>query len=169
MRWYGEVFTRPEAARFGQAAWSSLTIPLLAATGATLIATAAALALVKGGRFRGRTVSIALINLALLVPEIVTAVALLIFFPTIGLATGYGTILYLGRCGGRTLPRRGDQDQLGPPLSASLQASLPKPGARKRKSCMTRSEPTSRNDPGGAAPTPAPHFLSTGIPGEAGC
>ncbi|AZL60785.1 ABC transporter permease [Tabrizicola piscis] len=93
LRWYGDVFTGPEAGRFGQAAWNSLTIALMAATAATLIATAAALAMVKGGRFRGRTASFALINLPLMVPEIVTAVALLIFFTTVGLTTGYGTIL----------------------------------------------------------------------------
>ena len=93
LRWYADVFTGPEAGRFGQAAWNSLTIALMAATAATLIATAAALAMVKGGRFRGRTASFALINLPLMVPEIVTAVALLIFFTTIGLTTGYGTIL----------------------------------------------------------------------------
>ncbi len=93
LRWYADVFTGPEAGRFGQAAWNSLTIALMAATAATLIATAAALAMVKGGRFRGRTASFALINLPLMVPEIVTAVALLIFFTTVGLTTGYGTIL----------------------------------------------------------------------------
>jgi spermidine/putrescine transport system permease protein len=93
LRWYADVFNGPESRRFGQAAWNSLTIALIAATAATLIATAAALAMVKGGRFRGRTASFALINLPLMVPEIVTAVALLIFFTTIGFTTGYGTIL----------------------------------------------------------------------------
>ncbi|CAN1534368.1 PotC ABC-type spermidine/putrescine transport system, permease component II [Paracoccaceae bacterium] len=93
LRWYGEVFTGPEASRFGQAAWNSITIALMASTAATIIATAAALAMVKGGRFRGRSASFALINLPLMVPEIVTAVASLIFFTTIGLTTGYGTIL----------------------------------------------------------------------------
>jgi spermidine/putrescine transport system permease protein len=93
LRWYGEVFTGPEAPRFGQAAWNSITIALMAATAATVIATAAALAMVKGGRFRGKSASFALINLPLMVPEIVTAVAALIFFTTIGLTTGYGTIL----------------------------------------------------------------------------
>ena len=93
LRWYVDVFTGPEATRFGQAAWNSLTLALMAATAATVIATAAALAMVKGGRFRGRAASFALINLPLMVPEIVTAVASLIFFTTIGLTTGYGTIL----------------------------------------------------------------------------
>ena len=93
LRWYADVFTGPEAGRFGQAAWNSLTLALIAATAATIIATAAALAMVKGGRFRGKSASFALINLPLMVPEIVTAVASLIFFTTIGLTTGYGTIL----------------------------------------------------------------------------
>ncbi len=93
LRWYAEVFTGPEAGRFGQAAWNSVTIALMAATAATIIATATALAMVKGGRFRGKSASFALINLPLMVPEIVTAVACLIFFTTIGLTTGYGTIL----------------------------------------------------------------------------
>ena len=93
LRWYVDVFTGPEAARFGQAAWNSITIALIAATTSTVIATAAALAMIRGGRFRGKGLTFVLINLPLLVPEIVTAVACLIFFTTIGLTTGYLTIL----------------------------------------------------------------------------
>jgi spermidine/putrescine transport system permease protein len=92
-RWYAEVFTGPEAERFGMATRNSLTIAVLASTAATLIATAASLAMVRGGRFRGKSASFALISLPLMVPEIVTAVACLIFFTIIGLKTGYGTIL----------------------------------------------------------------------------
>ena len=93
MRWYVDVFTGPEAPRFAQAAWNSLTIALIAATTSTAIATAAALAMVRGGAFRGRGLTFGLINLPLMVPEIVTAVACLIFFTTVGLTTGYMTIL----------------------------------------------------------------------------
>jgi spermidine/putrescine transport system permease protein len=93
LRWYADVFAGPEAPRFAAAAWNSLTIALLAGTAATLIATAAAVAMMRGGRFRGRPATFALINLPLLVPEIVTAVATLIFFTMIGLTTGYLTIL----------------------------------------------------------------------------
>jgi spermidine/putrescine transport system permease protein len=92
-RWYIDVFIGPEAEIFGQAAWNSLTIATLAATVATLIATAAAVAMIRGGGFRGKGLSYGLINLPLLVPEIVLAVALLIFFSTIGLTRGYLTIL----------------------------------------------------------------------------
>jgi len=92
-RWYIDVFTGPEAARFGAAAWNSITIALIAATVSTAIAVSAALAMIRGGRFKGKSATYALINLPLLVPEIVTAVATLIFFSAIGLTTGYLTIL----------------------------------------------------------------------------
>ena len=92
-RWYADVFTGPEAPRFKAAAWNSLTIAVLAATTATAIAVAAAVAMIRGGRFRGKSATFALINLPLMVPEIVVAVACLIFFSTIGLTTGYLTIL----------------------------------------------------------------------------
>jgi spermidine/putrescine transport system permease protein len=93
LRWYGDVFTGPEAERFADAAWNSLTIAVLAATASTMIATAAALAMIRGGHFRGKQATFGLINLPLMVPEIVTAVACLILFTTIGLTTGYLTIL----------------------------------------------------------------------------
>lgn len=93
LHWYVDVFTGIEADRFGKAAWNSLSIAFLAATSATLIATAAAVAMVRGGRFRGKQATFALINLPLMVPEIVIAVSTLVFFSTIGLTTGYLTIL----------------------------------------------------------------------------
>ncbi len=93
LHWYGQVFTGPEAQRFGNAAWNSITIALIAAIVSTAIATAAAVAMLRGGQFRGKSATFALINLPLLVPEIVTAVATLIFFSVIGLTTGYLTIL----------------------------------------------------------------------------
>lgn len=93
LRWYVDVFTGPEAPRFKAAAWNSLTIALIAATAATAIATAAAVAMHRAGGFRGRSLTFALINLPLMVPEIVVAVATLIFFSTVGLTPGYLTVL----------------------------------------------------------------------------
>ena len=91
--WYQEVFTGSESAKFKTAAWNSLIIAVCAATTATIIATLASLAMLRGGAFRGRPASFALINLPLMVPEIVTAVATLIFFSTIGFQRGLLTIL----------------------------------------------------------------------------
>ena len=93
LRWYADVFIGPEAPRFKAAAWNSLTIAVIAATTSTAIATAAALAMLRAGGFKGRSLTYALINLPLMVPEIVIAVASLIFFSMVGLTPGYLTIL----------------------------------------------------------------------------
>jgi spermidine/putrescine transport system permease protein len=93
LRWYADVFTGPEAPRFKAAAWNSLSIAVIAATTATAIATSAALAMLRAGGFKGRSLTYALINLPLMVPEIVIAVASLIFFSMVGLTPGYLTIL----------------------------------------------------------------------------
>lgn len=93
LRWYADVFSGPEAPRFRAAAWNSLTIAIMAATASTSIATAAALAMLRAGRFKAKSLTFAMINLPLMVPEIVTAVATLIFFTMIGFTTGYLTIL----------------------------------------------------------------------------
>lgn len=92
-RWYADVFTGPESGKFKAAAWNSFVIAITAATVSTTIATLAATAIVRGGRFRLRTLSFGLIALPLMVPEIVTAVATLIFFNAIGFDRGIMTIL----------------------------------------------------------------------------
>ena len=93
LRWYGEVFYGLEAAKFKQAAFNSLIIAISAAIISTCFATSAALAMLRSGSFRGKAASFALINLPLMVPEIVTAVATLIFFNSIGFDRGVSTIL----------------------------------------------------------------------------
>lgn len=93
LRWYKEVFFGIESAKFKTAAWNSLTIAFMAGVCATVIATSAAVGMIRSGSWRGKTGSYALLGLPLLVPEIVTAVATLIFFSTIGFRTGYATIL----------------------------------------------------------------------------
>lgn len=93
LRWYADVFTGPESEKFKVAARNSFLIAIVAASLATAIATLAATAIVRGGRFRLRTVSFGLISLPLMVPEIVTAVATLIFFNAIGVTRGLTTIL----------------------------------------------------------------------------
>ena len=93
LRWYEEVFFGLEAAKFKAAAWNSLIIAIMAAITSTTMATAAAVAMVRGGSFRGKSGTFALINLPLMVPEIVTAVATLIFFSTLGFSRGVTTIL----------------------------------------------------------------------------
>ena len=93
LRWYVDVFVGPESAKFQQAAINSFSIAIIAATVATAIATAAATAIVRGGKYTLRAPSLGLITLPIMVPEIVLAVATLIFFNSIGFTRGYMTIL----------------------------------------------------------------------------
>lgn len=93
LHWYVDVFTGPESGKFKLAARNSFVIAIIAASVSTMIATFAATAIVRGGKFRLRTLSFGLISLPLMVPEIVTAVATLIFFNSIGFDRGLMTIL----------------------------------------------------------------------------
>jgi spermidine/putrescine transport system permease protein len=79
-----------------EASLRSLRIAVVAATVATVVATMAAIATTRVTRsYRGLTFKYAFINQPLMVPEIVTAVALLIFFSRIKVATGYSGLGYL--------------------------------------------------------------------------
>jgi spermidine/putrescine transport system permease protein len=49
LRWYADVFFGPEADKFKEAAWNSLVIAIGASVVSTSFATAAALAMVRGG------------------------------------------------------------------------------------------------------------------------
>lgn len=93
LQWYEEVFFGIEAQKFKKATVNSLVIAIMAAVVSTVIATAAALAMVRGKAFKGKSLTFGLINLPLMVPEIVTAVATLIFFSVIGFDRGVLSIL----------------------------------------------------------------------------
>jgi spermidine/putrescine transport system permease protein len=77
------------------AALRSLTIATLSALIATSVATLAALGTTRRPAFRGRGFIYVMINQPLMVPEIVTAVALLILFGIVKQATGYQGLGYL--------------------------------------------------------------------------
>lgn len=77
------------------AAIRSLIIAVWAATFATIAAAMAALATTRTRPYRGLTFKYAVINQPLMVPEIVTAVALLIVFSRIKVWTGYTGLGYL--------------------------------------------------------------------------
>ncbi|SIQ36373.1 spermidine/putrescine transport system permease protein [Rhizobium sp. RU20A] len=73
----------------------SLQIAGVAAVVATIAATMAALATTRTEPYPGLTFKYAFINQPLMIPEIVTAVALLIFFSRIKIWTGYDGLAYL--------------------------------------------------------------------------
>lgn len=91
--------------RWFQAAWNndqvidvsirSFKIAISAAVLATIAATMAALATTRTKGYRGMTAKYAFISMPLVVPEIVTAVALLIVFSRVKVATGYSGLGYL--------------------------------------------------------------------------
>jgi spermidine/putrescine transport system permease protein len=92
LHWFAEAW-RNQAVQ--DAAWRSLVIAVSAATIATLAATMAALATTRTAPYPGITFKYAMINQPLMVPEIVTAVALLIVFSRIKVLTGYSGLGYL--------------------------------------------------------------------------
>ena len=91
-KWYEAAWNNRD---IKDAAFRSLWLATFAATIATAAATLAAIATTRTKAFRGMTTVYAIINMPLMVPEIVTAVALLIFFASIKVATGYTGAAYL--------------------------------------------------------------------------
>lgn len=73
----------------------SLTIAVCAAVISTTVATLAAMGTTRRAKFRGETFIYVAINQPLMVPEIVTAVALMILFGMVKQATGYQGLGYL--------------------------------------------------------------------------
>ncbi|MDJ0778257.1 MAG: ABC transporter permease subunit [Gammaproteobacteria bacterium] len=76
-KWYGELFRSPEV-------WDALTLSLKIASVnacfATILGTLAGLALVRFGRFRGRTLFSGMISAPLVMPEVITGLSLLLLF-----------------------------------------------------------------------------------------
>ncbi|MGJ8545526.1 MAG: ABC transporter permease [Sulfitobacter sp.] len=91
-RWYQSAWANEQVQ---EATMRSLVIAFWASLIATSAAVLAALATTRTRKFKGSSAVFAMINQPLMVPEIVTAVALLIFFASIKVATGYTGLLYL--------------------------------------------------------------------------
>lgn len=91
-RWFESAWGN---AQVQEAAVRSLVIAVSAGSLATVAATMAALATTRTENYRGLTFKYAIINQPLMVPEIVTAVALLIVFSRIKVWTGYSGLGYL--------------------------------------------------------------------------
>ena len=76
-RWYGELFVDD---KFGAAALTSLEIGVMAATLALVLGTAAALAMNRFARFRGRLLFGFMLLAPLVVPEVILGLSLLLLF-----------------------------------------------------------------------------------------
>ena len=89
-RWYGELL-RNEA--YLDAAWVTLRVAFFSSTIATVLGVMAALAMVRAGRFRGRTLFSGMIYAPLVMPEVITGLSLLLLFIAIGFDRGIFTII----------------------------------------------------------------------------
>ena len=89
VRWYGALMRN---AALMDAAWITVRIAFLSATLATILGTLAALALARYGRFPGRTLFTGLVYAPMVMPEVITGLALLLFFVAVGLDRGFWTV-----------------------------------------------------------------------------
>jgi putrescine transport system permease protein len=86
LKWYGELLGNDEIL---EAAWLSIRIALIAASGAMVLGTLAGVALARFGPFRGRTLLIGMTTAPLVMPEVITGLALLLLFITLQQAIGW--------------------------------------------------------------------------------
>lgn len=89
LHWYRELL-HDEAML--QAAWNSLRIAALSASAATVLGTLAAVALTRRGRFRGRLVFSGMVYAPLVMPEVITGLALLLLFVAADVDRGFWTV-----------------------------------------------------------------------------
>lgn len=76
-QWYGRLF---ENRQIMEAAWLSLKIAAMNATGAVILGTLAGMALARFGRFKGRTLFSGMTTAPLVMPEVITGLSLLLLF-----------------------------------------------------------------------------------------
>jgi putrescine transport system permease protein len=88
-RWYVSLLDNEAIL---DAAWISLRIAFLTACAATVLGTLAALALVRAGRFRGRLLFSGLVYAPLVMPEVITGLALLLLFVAADIDRGFWTV-----------------------------------------------------------------------------
>ncbi len=86
VKWYAELFRSEEV---WQAVVLSLQVGVVNATFATLLGTLAGLAMVRFGRFKGRTLFGGMLSAPLVMPEVITGLSLLLLFITLKDLTGW--------------------------------------------------------------------------------
>ena len=85
-QWYGKLLENDQIL---DAAWLSLRIATVNATGATIIGTLAGLVLARFGQFRGRTMLSAMTTAPLVMPDVITGLSLLLMFVAMEQAFGW--------------------------------------------------------------------------------
>jgi putrescine transport system permease protein len=84
--WYGRLFRNEQILN---AAWLSLKIAAINATGAVILGTLAGLALSRFGKFKGRTVFAGMTTAPLVMPEVITGLSLLLLFVSMDQVFGW--------------------------------------------------------------------------------
>ncbi len=77
VKWYGELLNNRQML---SAAWLSVRIATVTATGAVIIGTMAGLALARFGKFKSRTLFSGMVTAPLVMPEVITGLSLLLLF-----------------------------------------------------------------------------------------
>jgi len=85
-KWYGALLRNEQVLN---AAWLSLKIAAVNATGAVILGTLAGLALARFGRFRGRTLLSGMTTAPLVMPEVITGLSLLLLFVVLEQIVGW--------------------------------------------------------------------------------
>jgi len=85
-KWYGELLNNDQIL---SAAWLSLKIAVLNASGSVVLGSLAGLVLARFGRFRGRTAFTTLITAPLVMPEVIIGLSLLLMFVTLQNLVGW--------------------------------------------------------------------------------
>lgn len=86
IKWYVELFGNSQILN---AAWLSIKIGAMTATGAVVLGTLSGLALARFGPFRGRTLLSGMTTAPLVMPEVITGLSLLLLFVALEQLTGW--------------------------------------------------------------------------------
>ena len=89
-KWYGALFHDKQLMN---ALWITLRIGVVSASLATILGVMAAVALSRGGRYRGRALFSGLVYAPLVMPEVITGLSLLLLFVAVGLGRGFWTVV----------------------------------------------------------------------------
>jgi putrescine transport system permease protein len=86
LKWYGILVHNGQILN---AAWLSIRIALVSATGAVILGTLAGMALARFGSFRGRTLLAGMTTAPIVMPEVITGLSLLLLFIAMGQVIGW--------------------------------------------------------------------------------
>lgn len=86
LKWYGELFRNEQIL---DAAWLSIRIAAMTATGAVILGTLAGLVLARFGPFRGRALLSGMTTAPLVMPEVITGLSLLLLFVALEQVLGW--------------------------------------------------------------------------------